>query len=218
MMSSSLELVTTIDILRHGACEGGEIYRGRTDVPLSAEGWQQMERATDPARNWQRIVSSPLLRCREFAQRFAEDSKLPLETVDDFQEIDFGEWEGRLLQEVWEADPDLVSRIYDDPSAATPPGGEPTVDAQRRVVAGWQNLLQQCAGETLLVVCHGGIMRLMLSHLLNMPVQSIFRLHIPYASLMRIRIYHRDSGDFPVLMSLNASRSAHSAKPAESTL
>ena len=48
------ENFTLIDILRHGQCEGGEIYRGSTDVPLTDLGWQQMRNAVASHNGWDR--------------------------------------------------------------------------------------------------------------------------------------------------------------------
>jgi alpha-ribazole phosphatase len=203
-MEASTERVTTVDLLRHGACEGGEIYRGRTDVALSEAGWRQMENAVGQAAGWQIVVTSPLARCRAFAEHYADRFALPLRVVSGLREVDFGAWEGRLLQEVWRDDAALVSRYYDDPGVVTPPGGEPTLAAQERILAAWQLLMQQHAGSHLLLVIHGGVIRLLLSHLLAMPLSAISRLHIPYASMCRIRVYHREPGDFPVVMSLNS--------------
>ncbi|MCB1690082.1 MAG: histidine phosphatase family protein [Halioglobus sp.] len=202
-MASQPEVVTTVDLLRHGACEGGEIYRGTTDVALSGEGWQQMEQATLRAAGWQGVVTSPLARCRVFAEHCATRLDIPLQVVPGLQEMDFGEWEGRLLKEVWRSDAQTVSRFYENPEAVTPPGGEPTTVAQKRMVEAWHTLMQQCAGQHLLLVCHGGVIRLLLSHLLNMPLSAIARLHVPYASISRVQVYRRDERDFPVLMSLN---------------
>jgi broad specificity phosphatase PhoE len=64
--------------------------------------------------------------------------------------------------------------------------------------------MRECAGLHLLLVGHGGVIRLLLSHVLAMPLSAIARLHIPYASICRIQVYHRKEGDFPVLMSLNS--------------
>jgi len=203
-MSLGEDQVTNIDLLRHGTCRGGEIYRGRTDVQLNEEGWSQMEQAISASASWQCIVTSPLLRCREFAEHSAARLDLPLQVDSTMREMDFGDWEGRLLQEVWQADPELVSRFYDDPGSVTPPGGEPTVDAQSRIAEGWRALMQERSGEHILLVCHGGVIRLLLSYLLDLPLSSIARLHIPYASMTRVQIHHRDSGDFPVLLSLNS--------------
>lgn len=202
-MPTPPERITSIDLLRHGACEGGDIYRGRTDVQLSAQGWQQMEQAVSIALDWQRIITSPLARCRDFAERYAGCRNLPLQVELALQEMDFGAWEGRLTQEIWQETPDLAARFYEDPGAITPPGGESAAAVQARVVAVWQELLQQCAGERLLLICHGGVMRLLLAHLLAMPLAAVMRLYIPYAALAQVRVYHRDSGDVAVLMSLN---------------
>ena len=117
--------------------------------------------------------------------------------------MDFGDWEGRLVADVWRESPTLIGRFYDDPGAVTPPGGESIAAAQSRVIAAWQALLQQCVGEQLLVVCHGGVIRLLLAHVLAMPLAAVMRLYIPYASMAQVRVYHRDSGDVAVLMSLN---------------
>mgnify|MGYP003647683723 FL=1 len=204
-MSTSDETVTTIDLLRHGACDGGEIYRGRTDVALSTEGWQQMVQATASAARWQAVATSPLQRCRTFAEHCASRFDIPILVIDALREMDFGEWEGRLLQDVWRSDADLVSRFYADPGTVTPPGGEPVAAAQSRVVEAWKTLLQATAGQHLLLVCHGGVIRLLLSHLLQMPLATIARLHIPYASIARVQVYRRDGHDFPVLMALNSS-------------
>ena len=203
-MPSPAKLVTTVDLMRHGAGEGGEIYRGRTDVLLSEEGWQQMEQATAGAAGWQRVVTSPLLRCSLFAEQCATRLDIPLQIDTAMREMDFGEWEGRALQEVWLSDSKMVSQFYDDPGAFTPPGGEPTLVVQERAVGAWQALMQECAGQHLLLVCHGGVIRLLLSHLLNMPLAAISRLHIPYASISRIQVHRHQGRDFPVLMALNA--------------
>ncbi len=59
-----------VDLLRHGACAGGEIYRGRSDVALSELGLKQMQAAV-LGLHWQSIISSPLQRCDKFAQGLA---------------------------------------------------------------------------------------------------------------------------------------------------
>lgn len=201
---SSQDIVTTVDLMRHGACEGGEIYRGTTDVALSKEGWRQMEQATARAAPWQCVVTSPLLRCRAFAEQCAARLEIPVMEVPGLREMDFGEWEGRLLKEVWRSDKTTVSAFYKDPETTAPPGGEPTVEAQQRMVEAWHSVMRECAGQHLLLVCHGGVIRLLLSHLLNMPLAAIARLHIPYGSVSRVQVHRHRGEEFPVLMSLNA--------------
>mgnify|MGYP001119348590 FL=1 len=70
-----------IDLLRHGACSDGDIYRGRTDSALSARGWEQMQSVMAVAEQaqWQSLYSSPLQRCLLPAKQFAERLGLPLQ-------------------------------------------------------------------------------------------------------------------------------------------
>ncbi|MEW6253578.1 MAG: histidine phosphatase family protein, partial [Planctomycetota bacterium] len=62
---------TLIDLMRHGEPVGGRRYRGQVDDPLSEKGWAQMRAAVGEAAPWHHVVSSPLLRCREFAETLA---------------------------------------------------------------------------------------------------------------------------------------------------
>ena len=86
---------TIVDLLRHGEPEGGQMFRGAVDDPLSPRGWDQMRTAVGDYREWDAIVSSPLVRCAAFAGELAERLDRPLEIVREFSEISFGVWEGR---------------------------------------------------------------------------------------------------------------------------
>ncbi len=197
MNTAATETMTRVDLLRHGACEGGEIYRGSIDVELSAEGWQQMNQAVEPLGNWQRVIASPLLRCRRFAEQYSV-------SVDDrLREMSFGEWEGQKVSEIWCRFPQLIRAYYEDPVMVTPPGGEPMVEVRSRIVSAWNSLLDNHSGEHVLLVIHSGVIRLLLAHVLKMPLTSIFSLDVPYASLTRLKVFHGREGRTPVLISHN---------------
>ena len=85
---------TVIDLLRHGEPQGGRRYRGQIDDPLSELGWKQMWDAVGDHAGWDHIVSSPLLRCRSFAEALGEARALPVSVDAGFREIGFGSWEG----------------------------------------------------------------------------------------------------------------------------
>ena len=71
--------MSTIDLLRHGEPEGGVRYRGDgVDDPLSERGWEQMWAAVGEFADWTHMVSSPLRRCRNFAEAMAKRYGLPL--------------------------------------------------------------------------------------------------------------------------------------------
>ncbi|TDJ67983.1 MAG: histidine phosphatase family protein [Proteobacteria bacterium] len=196
-----MDLVTKVDLLRHGECEGGEIFRGVTDVALSVRGRQQMgDTLAGIGNNWQQIVSSPLLRCQVFSAQLAAEIKVPLVVEKDFRELDFGDWEGRPIDEIWRTEKAMVAQFMRDPGAATPPGGESTSAAQARIAQAWHATIKRCAGQHVLVVIHGGTIRLLLALLLDMPLAAISRWAVPYACLTRLKIVHQGDELLPVIV------------------
>ncbi|QKT04514.1 alpha-ribazole phosphatase family protein [Ectothiorhodospiraceae bacterium 2226] len=179
---------TVVDLLRHGEPVGGRRYRGQTDDPLSEKGWAQMWAAVGAACPWTAIVTSPLSRCRAFAEALAERHGREVHLEPRFQEIAFGEWEGRTSAELTRDDPHRLLRFWDAPEAHRPPGAEPLADFERRVVAAWEEVLRRFQGRHVLVVGHAGMMRMVVRHALDMPRERLFRLQIPNAGLTRIRV------------------------------
>ncbi len=188
-------LVTTVDLIRHGEPAGGEMYRGTKDDPLSELGWQQMRQATENAPQWDHIVSSPLLRCKEFAQELSHKLQIPLAVEAEFREVCFGVWEGHRPVELSAQDPEQLLRFWLDPVTCAPQGAEPFDAFSQRIRAAWQKLLQDYAGQHILLVCHGGVMRAVMSSIMQMPVENSFRWHVPYAAVSRVRVYTERGGE-----------------------
>lgn len=184
--------VTTIDLLRHGEPVGGAKYRGRIDDPLSARGWSEMWTAVGDHRPWDGVVSSPLSRCSAFAQALGTRHGLPVAAELRFREISFGDWEGRTAEELMRSDPDILLRFWRDPIAHPPPGAESLSSFRERVLAAWSQLIARHQGKHLLLVCHGGVIRMIVSQVLEMPTNRMFRLVVPTASMTRIRVEHGD--------------------------
>ena len=179
---------TTLDLMRHGTPVGGSKYRGQIDDPLSDEGWAQMRAAVADHCPWDVIISSPLLRCVEFARELAQRHDLALELDDRLKEIGFGEWEGRTAAELMQAEPDLLMRFWNDPLNNTPPGAETVAVFRDRVIGAWDQLLARHRGKHLLVVGHAGMVRMIVRHVLEMPLANLFRIQVPNAGLTRIRV------------------------------
>ena len=197
----SEDIVTTVDLLRHGEPEGGNRYRGTVDDPLSSRGWEQMRAAVDSRHpSWEAIVSSPLRRCADFARALAARLQLALELEPDLREMTFGDWEGRTITEIMRSTPQALERFWRDPVNHPPPGGEPLPVYAARVTAAWQAVLDRHAGRHLLIVGHGGMIRMVLQHVLGMPLQYIWRLEVPYASGSRVRVHGRGQEATPLLV------------------
>jgi alpha-ribazole phosphatase len=184
--------ITTIDLMRHGEPVGGRKYRGQTDDPLSEKGWQQMWATVGAHRPWTHIVSSPLSRCHAFATELAGKHALPLNVDPRFMEVKFGEWEGQTQEQLKARDPDIIARFRRDPIGQRPVGAEPLGDFHKRVAAAWQDVLERHRGKHVLVVCHAGVIRMVFSHVLGVPLERTYFIDVPSAGLTRITVEGTD--------------------------
>ena len=194
---------TMIDLIRHGEPEGGPMFRGSQDDPLSAKGWQQMQAAVTGDDHWDAIVSSPMTRCQRFAEKLAEQRQLPLYIDEDLREIGFGEWEGLTAEQVQQGYGDQLNRFWQDSINHLPPGGEAIADFHERVIRGFNRWQEQLAGQKILVVCHGGVIRMILADILGIPLAKSFTgFAVPYACRSQVRVDQSEFGVFRSLISL----------------
>ncbi len=179
---------TLVDLIRHGEPEGGRRFRGETDDPLSETGWRQMQASVGKGESWQAIATSPLRRCAEFANTLGERLGIPVEQVPDLKEMAFGAWEGRTASDILAEGPGDLAGFWEDPENGRIPEGESLTAFRDRVVGAWQGLVARYAGHHLLIVAHGGVVRVLLTHVLGMPPGHLFRLEVAYADRSRIRV------------------------------
>ncbi|MGD2020808.1 MAG: histidine phosphatase family protein [Thiohalocapsa sp.] len=183
---------TLVDLIRHGEPVGGRMIRGNgCDHPLSAAGWGQMRAAVAPTADcsppWQQIVTSPMARCRAFAMDLASRLSLPLAVEPELREIGMGAWEGRRPTDVAVAEPDAFHAFRADPVANRPPGGEQLADFRRRIARAYRRQVAHWPGQRLLIVCHAGVSRAVLGHVLDAEDAAWYRMAIDYAGVSRIR-------------------------------
>jgi alpha-ribazole phosphatase len=172
-----------IGLLRHGEVEGGCRFRGHTDDPLTATGLAQMHAAIADSGNWEQVVSSPLARCAAFANVFADQHSRPLTFDARLKEMHFGDWEGRTATELMTTDADALTRFWNDPLHNTPPGGEPLAQFQARVLDAWKEIVTGHAGQRVLVVTHGGVIRMLLCQVTGVPVARLQEFRVEHGQL-----------------------------------
>ena len=197
-----------VDLIRHGEPVGGKRYRGQIDDPLSEKGWQQMRSAVQGYRSWKKIVTSPLSRCSEFARELGEKLNIDVEEDARFKEIGFGAWEGRTAAELMEFESDILLRFWSDPVSNRPEGAERLADFSQRVTEAWNQLLEKDPNDHLLVVCHAGVIRMILAQVLMMKLDAVFRTEVKNASITRIAVNISEHGIFPRLVFHNRDISA----------
>ncbi|WP_095078395.1 alpha-ribazole phosphatase family protein [Pseudomonas sp. Irchel s3h17] len=177
-----------LDLLRHGETELGGGLRGSLDDALTASGWEQMRAAVIDRGPWDRLVSSPLQRCAHFAQALGEQLQLPVMLDKDLQELHFGAWEGCSAAALMETDAEALGRFWADPYSFTPPEGEPVTAFSARVLAAVERLHQAYAGQRVLLISHGGVMRLLLARARGLPREQLLNVEVGHGAMFSLRV------------------------------
>jgi alpha-ribazole phosphatase len=171
-----------LELLRHGETQLSG-FRGSLDDSLTELGWQQMQQAVMGRGGWDVIISSPLQRCRLFAEQLAAEHSLPLRIEADLRELHFGDWEGRTAAEIMQTDSEALGLFWHDPYAFTPPGGELVREFAQRILTTVLRLQQELAGQRVLLISHGGVMRLLLARARGLAPEQLLQVEVAHASL-----------------------------------
>ncbi len=177
-----------LDLLRHGETELGGGLRGSLDDALTANGWTQMRAAVVEQGPWDRVVSSPLQRCARFAEELGARLDLPVSLEKDLQELHFGAWEGQSAAALMQTDAEGLGLFWADPYNFTPPEGEPVSDFSDRVLGAVSRLHQAYAGERVLLISHGGVMRLLLARARGLPREQLLNVEVGHGGLFSLRV------------------------------
>ncbi|WP_192560128.1 alpha-ribazole phosphatase family protein [Pseudomonas allokribbensis] len=175
-----------LDLLRHGETELGGGLRGSLDDALTEKGWAQMREAVIGQGPWDRLVSSPLQRCARFAEELGAQRDLSVSLDKDLQELHFGAWEGQSAAALMETDAEALGLFWADPYGFTPPQGEPVSDFSARVLAAVMRLHAAHAGERVLLVSHGGVMRLLLARARGLPREQLLNVEVGHGALFSL--------------------------------
>jgi len=181
-------MILHLDLLRHGETELGGGLRGSLDDALTDKGWAQMREAVAQQGPWDRLVSSPLQRCARFAEELAVQSGLPIELDSNLQELHFGAWEGQSAAALMETDAEGLGLFWADPYRFTPPEGEPVSAFSDRVLGAVARLHQAYAGERVLLISHGGVMRLLLAQARGLPREQLLNVEVGHGGLFSLHV------------------------------
>ena len=177
-----------LDLLRHGETELGGGLRGSLDDALTAGGWAQMRAAVIAQGPWDRLISSPLQRCARFAEELGAQLALPVQLESDLQELHFGAWEGQSAAALMQTDAEALGLFWADPYAFTPPEGERVADFSARVLAAVARLHAAHAGERVLLISHGGVMRLLLAQARGLPREQLLNVEVAHGAMFSLRV------------------------------
>jgi alpha-ribazole phosphatase len=172
-----------IYLLRHGDIESEDRKRfiGQTELPLSAKGREQAIFWRDRwgSQSFGRVCCSDLKRSQETAEIIVGDRRECIEIRSELREIFLGEWEGVSVDEVKRRFPGEWERRGLSIDKYRPAGGESFADLSARVTPVFDGIVAK-PERPLLIVGHAGVNRVILCHVLGMPLRNLFRLGQDY--------------------------------------
>lgn len=173
-------------LLRHGETELGQCYLGRTDARLTNTGRLQMYRGLDAYTpdQFQVVISSPLLRCAEFAAQWAGEERVRIEPR--LAEYDFGDWDGLTGAEIYARDPRALERFWKDPWCYPAPNGE-RLDHFFHRLSSLLDELEAAYDGSILLICHGGVIRAVNCIVNRHPIDRMSDIEVSHGSLHLFR-------------------------------
>ncbi|SKB08040.1 probable phosphoglycerate mutase [Prosthecobacter debontii] len=184
---------TQLYLIRHGEVEVQyhKVFGGcRIDMGLSPLG----ERHAQAVASWlaqtplDAVYCSPMRRAQMTSAPLAEAKGLEPIIVPDLREMDFGDWTGYHWEGVQEHFGVSAFDWLEIIESAGIPNGESAAHLTHRVLPALVQILQDNPHKRVAIVCHGGIIRVILALLLEQPLKAMAHFNIEYGSISVVEI------------------------------
>ncbi len=183
---------TTLHLIRHAEVEARYqgIFGGRIDMNLSPRGHEQATALADHLRGtrFDTLYASPMKRVQQtLAPLLKQRGTIPV-VLPNLYEVDFGDWTGLNFDEVKRKFGYSANEWLKQLDRGAIPNGESIAAYRARIDACLQEILAGGSGQTAAVFCHGGVIRMLLSLLLNLPFAEMDRFEVEYTSITSVII------------------------------
>jgi len=180
---------TRLFLIRHGQVENFQERRlnGQTDVGLSDWGRRQYDRLArrllEAGVDLDAVYASDLTRARVGGQVLSSILDRPLTLLPEFQEINFGQWEGLNFEELERDWPGEIKRRYQNLYHHRPPEGETLAEMEARVWQALEQLIDAHRHRSFLLVAHAGVNRVILCRALGLDPKHLLKMDQDYGCL-----------------------------------
>lgn len=190
-------------LIRHGETSWNREsrYISSTDLDLTEKGKAQVLALSKrlAGESISRVYSSPLRRACQTAKAIAEPHGLRVKVLRDLREVDFGFWEGLTYGEIKGRYGDLIDRWSSDPTSVAIPGGESWLEVVERVREVFRKIFRENPESKVAVVTHGGVIKCMISNILDTDRLSLWKIRQDSASLTIVDLVEPDKGTLSLL-------------------
>ena len=181
-------------VIRHGETAWNVAGRiqGQQDTELNEKGLAQAELLGErlAGHKFEAVLTSPLARAKVTAERASARCECgEFLTVGALTEINHGDWEGRLADEIAAEWPEELRKWHVAPETVTMPGagGENLADIMRRAAPAVDGAAKRYKGDVLLA-SHDAVIKVLLCYWLGAPLSSFFRFQVPNCSITVVEI------------------------------
>jgi len=182
--------LTRLLLIRHAEVEARyqHVFGGREDMEISPRGHRQAALLADflRRRKLDAIYASPMKRVQQTLAPFLNNGASPPVILPELCEVDFGDWTGHGWDAVRERFGASAFEWLDHLERGTIPNAEPIAAFRARIEPCLREILGRHPGQTVAVFCHGGVIRMMLSLLLVLPLSRMRAFDFEYASVSEI--------------------------------
>ena len=181
--------------------KAGHRLLGQTDVNLSSKGLERVARLAQllKSEGINEIYTSSLNRAVTTAKIISKEVCVPVNVVSDIREIDFGDCEGLTFEALEITFPQTHAEYLAQGDNVVFPGGESFAGFRFRILNWLNKLIESRNDETILIVTHGGGVRVILCELLGWPVDTFWKIRQDYCGTSVIGIY----GDLRIIERIN---------------
>ena len=156
-----------------------ERFRGRADLALTAEGNRQAEATAQRIqRTWRpaAVYTSPMRRCLATAAAIGKAFALTPIPAAGLNDIDYGLWQGLIPDAVRARWADQLALWYHQPDRAIIPQGETLRDVLIWAAAALAEVIGRHPDATIVMVGHDSVNRIVLLHVLDLPLSRYWRI------------------------------------------
>lgn len=172
--------MTKIILVRHGLTlwNGERKIQGHSDVELAPEGIEQAKLLAEnfPLENISAVYSSDLNRAKTTAEILAQKFNLPVQLEKNLREANWGDWEGKKLSEIENADPVNYEKFFRNPEEVQISNAETFAQLQARAFSAFKKIIAAHPDENIIIVAHGAINRTILCSILEIPLKKMWAL------------------------------------------
>jgi broad specificity phosphatase PhoE len=189
--------MTTVYFIRHSAKEAGDFFNprlNRQDEPISAEG-----RLAAESLCWYfsgiEVVSiyvSEFVRTAQTAQTLAESFGLVPVVDARLNEMNNGQIERLTDEQVQEQYPEVWQAFRERNRDFRFPGGETGEEVRQRIADFLEEKRLELDGKNMIVVCHDALIRILMCHVLEMPLYHRWKLKVDFCGITEIRYSPED--------------------------